>query len=318
MHKPLVTQKLDRIIDSIEGQAEGPTLIAIGGIHGNESAGVKALERITEKVRKNHAHFRGRFLALRGNLAALQQQVRFIDEDMNRIWFPEIINKIRKTPKQKLVSSERREIKDLLAKIDAFIAQHPKNTEHPIIIADLHSFSSHGSMFAITRDSPKNTALFSQLKIPLVVGIERAVQGAAFSFYQDLKYTTFVFEGGPHDADITVKNISAVMALTLEKTGCLIDTPLPGFETAAAYLAEQNQKNPHLVRVVYKHPIKPDNQFVMRPGYHNLQPIKKGECLAKDQQGSIKSPENGFILMPLYQKQGNDGFFIVKEMETYR
>lgn len=37
----------------------------------------------------------------------------------------------------------------------------------------------------------------------------------------------------------------------------------------------------------------------------------KGVQLASDNSGEIKAPLDGKIFMPLYQKQGNDGFFIV-------
>ena len=44
--------------------------------------------------------------------------------------------------------------------------------------------------------------------------------------------------------------------------------------------------------------------------------VKKGELIAKDKNGDIFSPANGRILMPLYQKQGEDGFFIIKEINV--
>lgn len=60
------------------------------------------------------------------------------------------------------------------------------------------------------------------------------------------------------------------------------------------------------------HAIKKGDNFVMQPGYKNFQPVKKGEILATDKNGAISAQEDGLILMPLYQKQGNDGFFLVK------
>jgi succinylglutamate desuccinylase len=53
----------------------------------------------------------------------------------------------------------------------------------------------------------------------------------------------------------------------------------------------------------------------MRPGFRNFQAVKKKEILADDRKGSIKAIDNGLILMPLYQKQGNDGFFLVRTIE---
>ena len=52
----------------------------------------------------------------------------------------------------------------------------------------------------------------------------------------------------------------------------------------------------------------------MRPGYENFKPVGSGEVLAKNTAGNIRSPEAGRILMPLYQEQGEDGFFIVRPL----
>ena len=51
----------------------------------------------------------------------------------------------------------------------------------------------------------------------------------------------------------------------------------------------------------------------MLPGYVSFQPITESDVLAKDARGDVRPPEAGRILMPLYQRQGDDGFFVVRE-----
>ena len=68
--------------------------------------------------------------------------------------------------------------------------------------------------------------------------------------------------------------------------------------------------------MVKRHAIQPVEGFEMLPGFKNFQKVKKGELIAKDKNGDIFSPANGRILMPLYQKQGEDGFFIIKEINV--
>lgn len=77
-------------IGEFEGQAHGPLVIAIGGIHGNEPAGVLA---IAEAFRILHAWrypkrfcFQGYFYRADGNLHAFSEGRRFIQEDLNRAW----------------------------------------------------------------------------------------------------------------------------------------------------------------------------------------------------------------------------------------
>ena len=37
--------------------------------------------------------------------------------------------------------------------------------------------------------------------------------------------------------------------------------------------------------------------------------------IAQDKQGPIEAPEDALLLMPLYQSQGEDGFFLIKKLE---
>jgi succinylglutamate desuccinylase len=52
----------------------------------------------------------------------------------------------------------------------------------------------------------------------------------------------------------------------------------------------------------------------MEPGFVNFQPVDRGQLLARDGRGEIRAGESGRILMPLYQSQGRDGFFLVREV----
>jgi succinylglutamate desuccinylase len=52
----------------------------------------------------------------------------------------------------------------------------------------------------------------------------------------------------------------------------------------------------------------------MIKGFTNFQIIQEGQLLAKDKNGSIFSPMSGYLLMPLYQAKGEDGFFIAEEL----
>jgi hypothetical protein len=52
--------------------------------------------------------------------------------------------------------------------------------------------------------------------------------------------------------------------------------------------------------------------------YRNFQPIRKGEKLALHNQQIIKSPADYTIFMPLYQDQGDAGFFFIKPISYLR
>lgn len=49
----------------------------------------------------------------------------------------------------------------------------------------------------------------------------------------------------------------------------------------------------------------------MHPGFATFDPIETGQLLARNAAGAVTAPGSGFLLMPLYQELGADGFFIV-------
>ena len=68
----------------------GPLLIITVGMHGNEPAGVRALELLfkmleVEPITNHHSHIR-RLLVSLAILLLLIKKVRYIDQDINRLW----------------------------------------------------------------------------------------------------------------------------------------------------------------------------------------------------------------------------------------
>lgn len=303
----------ERILGIVEGENPGPAVIAVGGMHGNERAGVLALQTVFDNLKEDASQFNGTFLGLIGNRAALQRGVRYIDEDMNRIWAPSVIDEIRQKPAGELDSSERTEIKEILEIIDGFI---PQDSCHPLIFLDLHSFSASGKMVAITAPDEENIRLFSSLGVPLIFGVQEVLQGAALNYYHEQGWITVALEGGQHDEAATVQNIIASVMVTLGEAGCLQAGTMSELSTYKEYLAKRTKHLPAQVKLVHQHLIEPEDHFEMLPGFENFQPVEKGELLATDRQGKIKAQCDGYLLMPLYQKQGSDGFFFAKVVKA--
>jgi succinylglutamate desuccinylase len=69
--------------------------------------------------------------------------------------------------------------------------------------------------------------------------------------------------------------------------------------------------------VVYLHRIKREEAFKMLTGFKSFQSIKKGTSLSVSNGLEIKAPYSGRIFMPLYQKQGEEGFFIIKPIKSF-
>lgn len=301
-----------RIIGSIEGDPAGPTVVILAGMHGNEPAGVAAANNILAKLKSVRPAINGRLLLVRANICALEQGVRYIDEDMNRLWFPSIIENLRETTEDQIDSSERIEIKRLLTILDRIDNQ----SDRPTILADLHTFSADGYMFTISSTNPQQRKLLANLQVPMVFGIGESLRGTALRYYQKQGFISFGLEGGQHQHNLTEGNITSALMLLLQAVGCIQQQYVSEIREYRQYLKRQTKHLPVETELVYQHIIEPGDNFMMRPGYQNFQPVKKGEWLANDKNGKIVARCDGYILMPLYQNQGNDGFFIIKEHES--
>jgi succinylglutamate desuccinylase len=69
-----------------------------------------------------------------------------------------------------------------------------------------------------------------------------------------------------------------------------------------------------VVEIIHRHVVEPRDGFAMRPGYRNFQRVEEGEVLAHDATGGIAARMSGILVMPLYQDQGEDGFFIARSI----
>src|SRR5690242_19684146 len=86
---------LPRVLGTYGSHNDGPLIICIGGIHGNEPAGVVAAQRVLDWLTTHQPSFRGGLIALTGNRAALLCNCRCLSHDLNRAWSLERISALR-------------------------------------------------------------------------------------------------------------------------------------------------------------------------------------------------------------------------------
>jgi succinylglutamate desuccinylase len=306
-----------RVIGHYRGAEPGPLVIALGGIHGNEPAGVQGLERLFDLLAEEPYinptfSFKGELLALRGNLSALAAGVRYIETDLNRIWEP--AERRKKRPRTK----EDQELDELLAVIEHAIAESPLSD---LVLLDLHTTTADGGLFAITGDDDPSLSLAVEMYVPVVKGMLDGLQGTTLEYFRTGHATNgrpvraVVFESGNHYDPASVDLAVAGTINLLRALGCVRDEDVNTLHDEK--LREASAALPRMTELVYVHNISKDgsDHFQMKSGYHNFQRVRQGEELAHDRHGPIYCPVDGFLLMPLYQKLGKEGFFIVKEYQ---
>jgi hypothetical protein len=84
----------------------------------------------------------------------------------------------------------------------------------------------------------------------------------------------------------------------------------PAVRAADELLRTATRGVPSLLEIMHVHRIHAGDDFRMLEGFTNFDLIEVGQLLAHDRQGPIHAPNGGLMLMPLYQPQGQDGYFL--------
>lgn len=318
------------IIGEFEGQEYGPLLIVLAGMHGNEPAGVEALETIfrllsREPMVNPSFHYKGKIVGLLGNVKAYREGKRMISNDLNRLWTPENIEQVSRH-RRKNLHAEHRELRELL---DVIKSQIESYQPERVIFLDLHTTSADGGIFAIATDDPESIRIAVELHAPVITGMLRGIHGTTLHYFNKdncqallngsgsysgklQKVTGVAFEAGQHEDRLSANRCIAAIINCMRSIGSVNREDVENRHDEM--LIEYSKDLPKIAELVKVHSIGPFDGFRMLPGYRNFQAVQRGEQLAEDRNGAIKSPDDGLILMPLYQPQGSDGFFIVKKI----
>lgn len=289
----------DRVLGTIEAPAGGGmTLVGVGGIHGNEPAGVRALETVLAELgRPGGGLSRGRFIAIAGNRPALDAGVRYINRDLNRIWNAG-------DGRDDVEGAERGELLELL---DGY----RRASAGPPHLIDLHTTSGSAPPFVVVAGGRRSRDFARALPAPLVLALSSQIPGTLVEHLAGEGWTSIGFESGSHKGIVSVEFAVAALWIALEATGLLEPGDTRSAE-ARDRLAAASRGLPGAVEVFHHHPIAGNGVFRMHPGYRSFQRVDAGEALATEGEAEIRSPSGGRLLMPLYQRAGREGFFLAR------
>lgn len=290
---------MQRIFAEVDSGKPGPLIIVIAALHGNEHVGFHAFRRVAERL--NSHNFVGKIVGITGNLKAAKQNQRFMEIDLNRFFVSDYLNEDH---------AEVAEWHEARGLIDAVLEQKAAwPEEQEVHLLDMHSMSGDGTPFTCFPHTEINERIAHQLSLPAIADIVEILPGTLVAYFADKVTSTIVIEGGQHEAENTKHVGEAALTCLLKITGCLYSEEL--FQTADAFL-RQHTADAHKIftRIKYRYHIEHKGFFEMRPGYQNLQPVASSELLARDSGDEVIAPFAGRVVLPCYQKQGDDGFFI--------
>jgi succinylglutamate desuccinylase len=305
--------KPSRIIGRITGQRPGPTMIVMTGIHGNEGAGHRAGKRLLASLERGPADLCGDLIVLAGNLPALVERTRYIHDDLNRQWTPLKIEALESTLASVRGPAEDGQRRELLEVFGELVAA----ARGPVYFLDLHTSSADGPPFLTVGDTLRNRRFAMQFPLPIILGLEEQVDGSLLEYLNNFGFITMGVEAGQHDAPQSADRLEAVLRLALVNAGLVERSELGEADELELELQHDSRGIPPVLEVRHRHAINSESAFRMEPGYTNFQPVTQGQLLAADRDGEVSAPENGRILLPLYQGKGDDGFFIAREISVF-
>lgn len=296
-------KNLSRITGIYETGKKGNLLFITAGIHGNEPAGVLALQRVFEILEDKKPEISGKIIGLAGNLQALTESVRFIDEDLNRTWTEENIRFRRED------THEKREMFEIIS----ILKHYPAKQFNHCYFLDCHTTSAPTEPYISVQDVNDNLEWAQHFPTHIIRGFSDIVEGCIDHYESRIGLTGFVFEAGQHDDEKSINRHEGMIWLALEKACNLhVEDLQIALQAVSDLKARRSQRK--TFEIIQRHGIDPETHFTMQPGFTNFQKIKKGELLASENGKPIYSQWNAHIFMPLYQKQGNDGFFVLDEV----
>ncbi|RLD18309.1 MAG: hypothetical protein DRI69_10540 [Bacteroidetes bacterium] len=311
----------NRIIGRYVSEVEGPMLICLGGMHGNEPAGVQALDLLlkmleVEPITNPDFRFRGSIIGFRGNLQALTAQKRYIEKDLNRSLQTEHVEAILQRD-VKTLKAEDLEIYELIYAINKEIeAVAPKR----IVVLDLHTTTAYGGIFTITSNEEESIRIGIDMHAPVITGFEDALEGTTMGYFKSENFSgipmaTVVFESGQHQEPLSVNRAIAATINCMRTIGCVAAEDV---ENRHDYLLIEYSKDlPKVAKLLSRYHVVDSSKFEMLPDFKSFGPVRKGELLAYENGNEITAGQDGYIVMPKYQNQGHDGFFLVEKIDGY-
>lgn len=308
--------QVERLVGALRGEVPGPTLIVVGGIHGNEPAGVLAGRRVLERLREGRLPLTGELVVLAGNVGALRLGRRYQVKDLNRQWTEDRVTALAApaTTSAPEEDAEDREQRELYAAVQEVM----RRARGPVYLVDFHTTSAAGIPFALHGDTPRHRTFARHFPLPSILGLEELVDGVLVEWLSHRGCVTMVIEAGQHEDPNSVDNLEAALWLALAAAGLAGPERLPEFARSRARLERARGDLPHVMEVMSRHAVAPDHEFRMEPGFANIARTRAGQLLARDRRGEIRAARDGLLFMPLYQGQGQDGFFLGREVAHWR
>lgn len=264
-------------ITVLAGSKPGPNLAIFAGVHGDELAGVLALQELLPYLKIT----RGKLFVAFANPLGIEQNVRAVNKNLNRCF---IKDNQGTTPEDE----RARELMKVLDKCDALL--------------DLHMFSDdNGRPFVICEDNAIDIA--QKFEVDIVSTNWAAAEPGGSDAYMYLSGKIGIcVECGPRSKaeeykDMAIKTIYQFLKY-FKMTNKRVEFSTKPKRTIKAW------------QTVYKK----SEKFVLKKDLHNFDTLKNGQVIATEASKKYRAKSGEFIIFPNYRAGvGDEAYIIGKE-----
>ena len=298
----------------------GSTLVILGGVHGNEPAGLIAGKRVLDRLAgdepSNHTpHLNGQLIVLAGNLTALNDDdpnTRYIDHDLNRLCTSQGFESEASS------SVEHSEMHELFQLLESTL-EESRSRNHSMIVLDLHTTSAPSRPVVVFEDSLAARAHAMRMPCPKYLGIEEELYGLVIDAVTNrLGCVSYLIEGGQHEDPVSVDVHEAAIWIALDSAGILSLDQLDHDPLGVVGRASLNRSGV-VYDVRHREPIR-SLSFEICNGIENGTEAFPGKTvLAIQDDAPVYSPIYGLVFLPnmqTHKRVNDDGFFIVRRVSA--
>ena len=263
------------------GKESGPTSIILVGIHGNEKCGVYAMEKLLPSLEIE----RGRVFIGYGNPRAIEQDVRFTETNINRMFKSDEL--ISEGDRNSYEYSRAQFLKKYLDQADALLDVHSSFTPgaRPFIICE-----------------PNAKGIVEYLPMDLVVSGFDKWQPGGTDYYMNAngKIGICVECGYLGDSAATQMAEQSIIA----------------FLTARGHIKGDSKIYQQSSAKVYSLYITKTDKFRLSKPFEDFEKILAGQIIGIDGDEEIKSPKDSFILFARDRNKIGDEAFLLGEIKS--
>ena len=267
------------MITTFNTKIDGPNLVIMAGVHGDEPCGVSALIEAMTK----YTIIRGRITWVIGSPKAVNNSCREYQTNLNRIFRDDL--SLSEFEKKTYEYARSRELMPILAEADGLLDIHSSTTLDtiPFIICEQHSYQ---------------TASFLPAKV-IVSGIDVLHPTGTDAYVNKMGGQGICIECGNHNDPQAV----TVARAAIESFFCafgMIQTKELGIPTSHRYIKAER---------IYKN----KSTFVLTKDFPEFARINKGDVIGYDGGREVCADRSGVILFPQNcTEQGREAFVFGK------